>query len=250
MRVREALTPPTVYVGDVILVTQFVSMVTGRPSGVWMRRATNNSTPPTEGGGMFKPSLTKLPSPAMVVAVIALVAAVAGTASATGVVSNGHVKTVKATQAHDTCGPRTERRTRPCRSKGRRRPGWSDRADRARWDRPEPSGAAGPAGPQGDPRGPEAQGSSRFGPEPDDDLFEHRGPSRAGTKSWTTPCPATNAQRGRRRRRKHYFGLKRSRILTRAIRMATPAREPDRWTADMNIPTGGGDFTVYVICTT
>ena len=146
------MTPPTVYVNEVNLVTRFVSMGVDGPSGVWMCPITNNQISLTGGGRMFKPSLSKLPSPAMLVAVVALIAAATGTAGATGLVAGGHAKADqvskhKSVTTHALRGPRGLRGARgatgPAGLAGATGPAGAKGADGL-------TGPVGPAGPKGD----------------------------------------------------------------------------------------------------
>jgi hypothetical protein len=71
----------------------------------------------------------------------------------------------------------------------------------------------------------------------------------SGTKSWTTPCPAATPNAVGGGVGSGTAGLTVADSYPSAPNGTTTAN-PTAWTADMNIPTSGGDFTVYVICTT
>ena len=212
---------------------------------------------------MLKPSLRRLPSPAMVVAVIALIAAVAGTASATGVVSNGRAKADKATKTtHAVRGPRGPRGpvgpagpigktglTGPAGATGAVGPAGPAGAV-------GPAGPAGPAGAKGDtgPAGPKGPAGATFNLTTNS---VNTGTIAAGTKPQTVDCPfEPNSTTVRQNAIGGGMGSPTPGITLSDSYPSDPSGNsvqapnlPTSWTADGNIPAGGGSFTVYVICT-
>ena len=213
---------------------------------------------------MFKPSLSKLPSPAMVVAVIALIAAATGTASATGLVAGGHAKADqaskhKAATLHAIRGPRGFRGpigpAGPAGLTGKTGPAGAV----------GPAGPAGPAGPKGDkgdtgPQGPPGPAGSSL------NLITKSaasGPLPGGTtKPLTAVCPfEPNSTTVRQNAIGGGMGTSTAALTLADSYPSDPngnavtnangdqTTPPTAWTADGNVPAGGGAFTVYVICT-
>jgi hypothetical protein len=228
------MTSPTVCVIDVILVGRFVRVV---------------NTTNKKGGRMFKPSRSKLPSPAMIVAVLALIAAATGTASAS-LVASGHPRSNKASKhkaatTHALRGPRGFRG--PPGTTGPAGPvGKTGQAGPA-----GPTGAQGPQGSKGDPGPPGPAGSSL-------NLTTATSSSgniaTAGTKPWTTVCPLEpSSTTVRQNAVGGGVGTGGAGVTLADSYPSDPsgntAATPTAWTADVNIPAGGGSLTVYVICT-
>jgi hypothetical protein len=201
---------------------------------------------------MFKLSRSKLPSPAMVVAVLALVAAATGTASA-GLVASGHAKTDKASKhkaatTHALRGPRGFRGL----------PGSTGLAGPVgKTGQAGPAGLTGPAGPQGsqgakgEPGPPGPAGSSL-----NLSTFSSNSGNiaTAGTKPWTMVCPLeSNSATVRENAVGGGVGTSGAGVTLADSYPSDPGgnttNSPTAWTADVNIPAGGGSLTVYVICT-
>ncbi|MBV9005032.1 MAG: hypothetical protein JO181_10270 [Solirubrobacterales bacterium] len=183
---------------------------------------------------MLKQLVRRLPSPAMVVAVIALIAAAGGTA---GAVTNsaGSTKARAANKkvvVHVVRGPRGLRGfTGPAGPQGPK----GDKGD---------TGATGPQGPAGPP------GSGGGSVTPNVYNSGAQSIATAGTKPWTEACPAGQKAIG--------GGVGTSGTGVYVVDSYpsdnlgnTPASgtAATAWTADINVPATGGSITVYAICT-
>jgi hypothetical protein len=207
---------------------------------------------------MFKLLRSKLPSPAMIVAVLALIAAATGTASAS-LGASGHAKADKASKhkaatTHALRGPRGFRGPAGV-------PGPAGSIGKTGQD--GSTGPAGPAGPTG-PAGPQGPQGAKGDPGP-------TGPAgsslnltttdsnsgniaTAGTKPWTTVCPLEpGSTTVRQNAVGGGVGTSGAGVTLADSYPSDPSgnttASPTAWTADVNIPAGGGSLTVYVICT-
>jgi Collagen triple helix repeat (20 copies) len=207
---------------------------------------------------MLKQTLRRLPSPAMVVAVVALIAAVGGTAGATVAVTNGSGKAkanaASKSKTHVVRGPRGPRGFKG--ATGATGPiGLTGKTGA--------TGAAGPAGPAG-PKGDKGDTGATGAPgAPGKDAPSVKLTTVTQSATITTPGPGKGAtaicplEQGSATVRQNAVG---GGMGTSAADVtiqdsypsdptSAPSTSPTAWTVDAIVPTANETITAYVICT-